>query len=340
MSITHAVGYTLPASVGQFVRNERIDKRTMYGYLIENNLLREDAAREIDEAVVGVARRDLVAYQDIAQFTRPTEKGIGTTEFAYDKLAPVGKATQSMSILNLGDRDLVTFSRTVIPVPVTASQFRLDARLRAAGTGMGQSLDLTNVEEHTRSVAETLEDTLVNGSDVVLGSNGLPGYTNFSCREQLSFSNVAWNASGFTGTDAVTDVIAMRTALRDNGYTGPYTLYLPANMDGVIDEDFKTNSDKSLRQRLLEIDGITQIKVLAALPDDNILLVQMTRSVVEIASGQPITVVTWDEMGGLAVNWAVLAVEAPALKCANARAPLSQGTLPALTTASGVAHLS
>jgi hypothetical protein len=139
---------------------------------------------------------------------------------------------------------------------------------------------------------------------------------------------------------AVTDVLAARTALRDNGFTGPYTLYLPANFDGVIDDDYKAESDKTLRQRLMDIDGVTAIRISATLPDSNVLLVQMSRSVVEIASGQTITTVTWDEFGGLAQNWAILAVQAPALKCANARAPLSQGVLPALTTAAGIAHIS
>ena len=44
-------------------------------------------------------------------------------------------------------------------------------------------------------------------------------------------------------------------------------------------------------------------------------------------------------MGGLANYWAILAVMTFALKVAAARAPLSSGTLPTLTTACGIAHL-
>lgn len=325
----------------QFVRNGEIDRDVMYDVLVENNVLREDTTRQIEEALVGVARRDLVGVADLrnAGLTVPL-RNIGVTTYEYEKVAPVGEATQSMSILNLGDRDLVDFSITAIPVPVTASQFEMDARLQAAGTGRGQPVSMTNVEEHTRSVVEKLEDTLVNGSSVVLGTNTLPGYTNFSCREQHSFSNAAWTASGFTGTDAVADVLAMKLSLTANGFTGPFMLYLPPNYDAVIDEDYKSESDRTLRERLLSITGVSGIKVLPSLADDNVLLVQMTRSVVELAVGQDITTVTWDIYGGLGNRWAILAVMAPALKCANARAPLSSGTLPALTTASGIAHLS
>lgn len=324
-----------------FIRDGVINRRAMYEALVENNTLREDETREVEEALTRVARRDLMAVADLRQQGLTTNlRNIGVTTYEFDRVSPVGEATQSMSILNLGDRDLVTFSRTAVPVPVTASQFEMDARHRAAGTTVGEPVSLTNVEEHTRSVVEKLEDTLVNGSDVVLGANGLPGYTNFSSREQLSFSDTAWNdISGGTYEAAVTDALAMRTALRDNGFTGPYILYLPANFDGVIDADFKANGDRTLRERLLAINGVEQVKVLPTLADDNVLMVQMTRSVVQAAIGQDITTVTWDAMGGLANYWAILAVMTFALKVAAARAPLSSGTLPALTTASGIAHL-
>ena len=65
----------------------------------------------------------------------------------------------------------------------------------------------------------------------------------------------------------------------------------------------------------------------------------MTRGVVQMVVGQDITPITWDIYGGLAQNWAILAVLTFALKCANARGPLSSGVLPALTTAAGIAHL-
>lgn len=337
----HALNHKLRNALPQFVRNGQINREAMYRYLIENNTLREDQTREIDEALTRVARRDLVAVADLRDQSRNMTRGIGATTFEFDRISPVGEATQGMSILDLGDRDLVNFTRTAIPVPVTASQFQLDARHQAAGQGMGESIDVTNIEEHTRAVAEKLEDSLCNGSDVVLGGNSLPGYTNLSSRDQVSFSSSAWSALTPPSLGAaVTDVLTMRANLRNDGFTGPYVLYLPANFDGVIDDDYKSESDRTLRERLLAIDGITQIKILPALSDSEALLVQTTRSVAELAVGQDITTVTWDEMGGLSMNWAILAVMTFALKVAAARAPLASGTLPTLTTAAGISHLS
>lgn len=333
----------LPTGALRFLRHGDAarNRREMWSHFVENNTLREDSTREIDETLVRVARRDLVGVMDLAGMRKTLDKGVGTTTYEYDKITPVGEATQSMSILDHGDFDRVTFSRTAIPVPCTRQGFRMDAREIAAGRGMGQSVDLTNIEECTRSVAEKLEDTLFNGSNIVLGGNALQGYTNFSCRTAVTIGT-AWDSlTAGAITSAVTDVLTARQALRSDGFSGPYVLYVPDTWDQVLDEDYSdVKSDRTLRERIMAIDGISGIKVSATLPADNAVLVQMTRSVVEMPEGQQITVVTWDDGSGLASNWLVLHVGTFALKCANARAPLSQGTLPALSTAAGIAHLS
>lgn len=345
MRATQSLGGGLIGQIPRhFIRDGEINRRAMYEELVTNGLLREMETREIEEALTKVSRRDLVAVADLRAAGLVTNlRNIGVTSFEFERVSPVGEASQSMSILDLGNRDLVKFSLTAIPVPVTASQFSLDARQAAAG-GLdgtrGEPISITNVEEHTRAVAEKLEDSLVNGSPIKMGGNGMPGYCNFGSREQVSFSDTAWSTiSGAPGA-AITDVIAMRSAARGNGFTGPYNLYIPSNFDGILDDDYKANSDRTLRERLLAIDGITNIKVLPSLPDSNVLLVQMTRSVVQAAVGQDISTITWDLMGGLQSNWAILAVMGFALKVSWAREPLSAGVLPALTEVSGIVHLS
>lgn len=330
-----------PATGKTFGNGPQISRRAMYNELAENNTLREDQTREIDETLTAVSRRDLVAVADLMGQTDPLDKGIGATTYEFDRVSPVGEATQSMSILDLGKEDLVNFTRTAIPVPVTGSRFSLDARQRAAGMGMGQSVDLTNVEEHTRAVAEKLEDTLCNGSSIVLGGNALPGYTNVTGRDTQSFSSGHWNdQTAGAHSAAIVDVLNMRAGLRADGFTGPYILYVSSNFDGALDDDYKANSDRTVRERILAIDGIRAVKVLPALAADQALLVQMTRSAVTYAVGQPMTTVTWASMGGLATHWAILHVGAFAIRVANARAALSAGTLPSLTTGAGISHLS
>jgi uncharacterized linocin/CFP29 family protein len=243
-----------------------------------------------------------------------------------------------MSILDMGARDLVTFARTAIPVPVTGSTFKLDARHLAAGRGMGQSVDQTNVTEHTRSVFEKLEDTLVNGSDVVLGGNSLPGYTNFGSRNTVTMSGGTWTGVA-ANTSIVADVLSMKQALEDDGFSGPYDLYIPSGYSVVMGEDYTSSYSQTVQQRLLSIDGIRSITVLPTLPAANVLLVQIDSSVVVYPVGQDFVVLPNSLMAGLATEWFLFIVATFALKARNCRAPLSQSTLPVLTTGSGIAHL-
>ena len=308
-----------------------VDRARMYRFLVDNDLLPKDAAKEIDDTLVRVARRDRIGVADLLSrgLTRNL-MSIGITTYEFEHISAVEDAQQHMRITALGDRDRTEYGLSIIPVPVTSSQFRLDAR-DTAQPARGEGVDTTNVEEHTRSVERKLEDTLVNGGDVTVGGNGLPGYRTFSPRKTVTLST-AWNSLTEANRDeAASDVLEMRRVLRDDGFDGPYKLYLPSNWDGVIDDDYKPEGTRTLRERILAIDGVEGVDVLPALPDDEALLVQMTQGVVQAVIGQETTAVTWDLMGGLATNWAIMAIMSFALKTA-----LDEDG----NQTSGIAHLS
>lgn len=340
--LTHASGADILAKAlavgGPFIRNGEIDRAALYRHMAQNNTLREDATRSIDPIVEGVGRRTLRAVADVSGLRTGLDRGIGSTSYEYDRITPVGEASQGMSILDMGMRDLVTFARTAIPVPVTGSQFKMDARHLAAGRGMGESVDQTNITEHTRSVFEKLEDTLVNGSDVVLGGNTLPGYTNFGSRNTGTMSGGTWTGVA-ANTSITTDVLAGIQALQDDGFGGPYVLYIPTAYSQVMGEDYTANYSQTVQQRLLSIDGISRVTVLPTLPAANVLLVQVDSSVVVYPVGQDFIVLPNSLMAGLATEWFLFIVATFALKARNCRAPLNDGTLPALTTGSGIFHL-
>lgn len=309
-----------------------IDRGRMYEHLVANDLLRRDEIREIDEALTAVADRDRAGVQDLIDRGLVRNlRNIGVSLYQVDRHSAVEDAKQHMSITALGDKDQVTFTPTVYPVPVTSSQFDLDRRQVAAGQTLGMGVDTTNVEEHTRAVIRRLENTLANGNaGIVLDGNALQGYTNLTARHQVSFTDVEWSATSAL-TNAVSDVLEMRRVLADDGFDGPYVLYIPSNWDGVIDDDYKAESDRTLRERILAITGIQAVKVMPSLTASNAVLVQMTRSVVEYAVGQELAPVTWDLMGGLAQNWAILEVSTFALKTAEDEDGVAT---------SGIAHIS
>lgn len=307
-----------------------IDRKAMYEHLTANALVPSDVQREIDETFVRVARRELVGVADLQNAGLVANLGsIGITQYEFERLSATNAATQSMAIDDLGQEDRVEYDLDAVPVPVTRAGFRLNQRITALGSNRGASVAQVHTDERTFQVVDKLEDSLTNGGDAVIGGNSMPGYTNFSARQTVTLST-AW-PSLTNNEDALADVLSMKQALTDNGYDSNYILYIPSNWSTFIEEDFKSNSDRSVRERLMSVDGLTQIKVLPSLADDNALLVQMTPNVVQIAMGQDITSVTWDIHGGLAQRWLILAVMSFALK----RADDGTGTL-----VSGIAHLS
>lgn len=311
-------------------RHRRVDKDRMYNMLVANDLLREEAATEIEETLVRVARRDLVGVADLRNFglDTPTEDGVGTTTWEFENVGAMDDITETMSILAIGDRDQADYELHSVPVPVFPKPFQLDRRQTAADDDISQ----VNVEEATRRVIDRMENVLTNGGSVTVGGNGIPGYTTLSARDTVALSTV-WTTLQSNGNldNAVEDVLTMKGNLKDSGYGGPYVLYVPSNYDTVIDDDYKAESGRTLRDRITDIDGIEEVKVLPALADDNVLLVQMTASVVEMPVGQEITPVTWDIMGGLATNWVVMSVASFALKIARDESD---------TNVAGISHLS
>ncbi len=67
-----------------------------------------------------------------------------------------------------------------------------------------------------------------------------------------------------------------------------------------MDNDFAPASGdtRTVRQRLLLIEGLEEIVVCDRLAAHNVVLVQMTKSVVDLAKAQDIVTVNWQEMGG------------------------------------------
>jgi hypothetical protein len=148
-------------------------------------------------------------------------------------------------------------------------------------------------------------------------------------------NNVALNAhwddddssAGATGERIIDDVIRMKQASIDDRFYGPWVLYIPTNFETAIDKDFKSYSDKTIRQRILEIDGIQDIRVADSITADNVVLVQMTSDVVRLVQGMPISVVEWQTEGGMRTHFKVMTIMVPQIRAdQNNRAGLIHGT--------------
>ena len=206
-----------------------------------------------------------------------------------------------------------------MPLPIIHKDFTIQLRHLEASRRSGQSLDVTQAEDAARQVSETIEGMTLNGltsgSTLGFGSSSaqLFGYTNRTNRNTVSLAQ-NWDASGKTGEEILSDVLSMITAANNDRMYGPYMLYIPGDYYVSLLDDFKSNSDKSILSRILEIPTILEVKPADKMTADNVVLVQMTRSNVDMVTGMEPTVVSWEGQGGMVLHFKVMAIMVPRIK--------------------------
>ena len=87
-----------------------------------------------------------------------------------------------------------------------------------------------------------------------------------------------------------------------------------------MDDDYAvtTSPMMTIRERLLKIDNITDDKVADFLGAGQVLLVQMTRDVVDMVVAVDPMIVPWEEVGGMRLNFKVMTVMVPRMKLTQA----------------------
>jgi hypothetical protein len=123
--------------------------------------------------------------------------------------------------------------------------------------------------------------------------------------------------TGSNGTTVLSDWLALRDLMYAANFFGPYMVYTSSNWDRYLDDLYSTTepSAGTLRQRLLMIDGIRDIRRLDYLTTDNtVLFVQMDPDVAQAVNGMDLTTVQWESAGGFRLNFKVLAIYVPMLK--------------------------
>ena len=291
------------------------------GALRTNTVLQKDEWEMLDTAVIEVARERLNGVADLVGrgLTFDVPNGMGTTIVQHETRSEMTAAQVSMDGVTRSQNDRVTFNLISTPLPIIHHDFQITARNLASSRRQGTPLDTTQVEEATRQVAETTEDLLFNGlttGDVLgFGSDTATifGYTNRTSRNTVTLAT-QWDASAATGAVILADVIAMVAAAHTDRMFGPYILYIPTNYWVELIDDFKANSDKTILQRIREIDGIADVKPADKLADDNVLLVQMTKSNVDMVIGMQPTTVQWETQGGMVLFFKVMSIMVPRIK--------------------------
>lgn len=291
-------------------------------------LLRDEWAR-LDGVVTRVSRERLKAWAELsAAVPYGGFDGMANPFIEYETMDDPLEAFVDMEAMTEGRNDAPKFGLQGMPLPITHADYWISKRRLLRSRSGRMPLSTVMAEAATRRVAERIEDTLIGVSTgVVMSPAGANAYTNpsavygyLSIPQRLTKSDMTRpTAGGYTPKKTVDELIVARELMVAAGFYGPYVVYYSTDWDQYMDTDYSsTYAGETLRSRLAKIGGITRISRLDRLRSSTypfrMIMVQMTSDVIQAIDGMRMTMLQWDSLGGLRINFKVMAIQAPLIR--------------------------
>lgn len=287
-------------------------------YAIQTNgLLQKDEWISYDSTVRRITEDRLVGIADLQSAGLVYNAGdLGSTIAEWEASSDMTDAEANMAGVTMTEKDSMAFQLAGVPIPVIRKDFTVNIRRLLASRRVGASIDTMQAALAARKVAEKSEEMLFNGLSSLGNVSGYTvyGYTNHPNRVTGSVVDYTDTAT-VSGADIVDNVLAMISAAEGKQHYGPYNLYIPSNFWSRLRADYSDNKgDNTILERIEAIPQIRKVAVADRLTDSNVVLVQMTAEVVDLAVAQDVTTVQWERGDGMQTNFAVMAAWAPRIK--------------------------
>lgn len=284
-------------------------------------LLRHEEWLDIDRRVTQVMSQRLVGIADLRSRNLVHRLGsIGQTVTMWQQMSDMTQANINMDGVTAGEEDTLAFSTAQVPVPIIHKDWRLNMRRLAASRMHGEALDTLTAAVAARLVAEASERMLFSGAPITVDGSTIYGYRNFPGRAGVDLTT-PWTSASPAQIKA--DVAAMLAAARARRFFGPFTLYIPGEWEGVLDE-FYTIGDadsgitvpgRTIRDVLLSLSGLERIVVADMMGTAaEAVLVSLDIETVDLAIAQEPTTISWQVMGGMQERFKTFAAWVPRLK--------------------------
>jgi hypothetical protein len=277
--------------------------------------LRKDEWKELDRQLLEVTHDRLVGVQDLIDrgLTTRLTNGMGTTVFQYEDVSDIEGAERNMGGVKRGQFDTPEFDLVSLPMYITHKDFQYTARQIAASRQLTGGLDATMNRKSAGKVSEALEDALFSNITFTYGGGTVYSYVNHPSRNTVTLSE-NWDDSATTGGDILDDVLAMKLAKESAGYRGRFGIYTPTNYSVALDADFKAATDGTIRQRIMEVEGLEFVKTADRLADDNVVMVELDPDVVRMVIGMDMQNIQWESQGGMVLDYKVMTIMVPQIR--------------------------
>lgn len=292
--------------------------------------LRKEDWINLDKRVVLSTRKRMTAWADLMNAASVGGiNGMSKMTHEYEAMTDPGEAVVDMDAITDGRRDQPQFKLRSVPLPITHSDFSFSQRRIAVSANSGTPVSTTMGEACGRRVGEMIEKTTIGVETGVTygtqstgitahdGTSTAYGYTNFPYRVTKTDLTTP---TGSNPEAILSDVLEMVETMQTNGFYGPWVLYHSTPYSRYLNDDYfrtgSTSAVRSVRQRLMEIDGISRIQRLDFLTSgfQLILLELGNPDVAEAINGMDVTTVQWPEKGGLQLCFKVMAIQTALMK--------------------------
>jgi uncharacterized linocin/CFP29 family protein len=289
-------------------------------HLQVHSTLRKDEWESLDRIVVDTGKELMVGVMDLRNAPgglRPVS--IATSLAQYNRMSTMPESQLSMNPLTDGIRGRVDFTLAGVPVPFAFNDFQLDIRTLTASRLLGDGLDLTQASEAAYQVALAWETLLFNGTPAIgvtdrIGTlNTIYGYTTHPLRN-TGLATGDWDDPTNGPMNVINTVQAMKSALRQDRYYGPYWLYINDINWRDVGTVFSTLQTRRVIEILQADPELASVKNSPRLISGDIILVDPKPRSVQWVEGAMIRPVEWDEKGILGTNYRIIGAGAPLIK--------------------------
>jgi hypothetical protein len=283
---------------------------------------------EIDRAVERATRQRLNAYDTIRSKSVRTFDAWAKLTLEYTALSDAGEVVKDMDATSPGRDDTPTNLIRSLPLPVIHGDFSYPQRLLDQARAAGMPIDTEMIEQITRRGWEMVEKTTIGTETGVTyggrttgpfpqtGTSTEFGLTNFTYRVAKTDLNTP---IGTNPEAVVQDVMEMIETMQTNGYFGPYTLFHSTGYSLYLNSDYfrsgSTSAVRTVRERLMEVDGIESIQRLDYLTSGyQLILADLNRGQFTAINGMMPRVVQWSERGGMIQKFMVMMIQTVLMK--------------------------
>lgn len=253
--------------------------------------LRHEDFMTIRDRIVEVRRRSLNGIEDLMGAALTFDAALSDQLVGFENLNEFQEAEQDMNPNSYQNNDTV-FSESYVPNPITHQSFSVPWRQQ--GFDYKRSLGM---RESIRQVAERLENTLFNGnSDIVIRFNDtnfpIYGYTNHPNRGQGTISDWTDNTNNDKIVDETVEQIGKMWAGQGGVRDNSVMMYVANDIWTLFQKDYRKGfPSKTIKDRLMDITQINNIKPAEKLADGQVVLVEMDARTIELAVASDIITV-------------------------------------------------